>query len=46
MTKQVMTIDYDQAVALVKKKDKLTPEQYSKEFWKLWKTKRKERIEK
>ena len=46
MTKQVMTIDYDQAVALVKKKDKLTPEQYSKEFWKLWKLKRKERMEK
>ena len=41
-----MTIDYDQAVALVKKKDKITPEQYSKEFWKLWKTKRKERVEK
>ena len=46
MTKQVMTINYDQAVALVKKKEKLTPEQYSKEFWKLWKRKRKERIEK
>jgi hypothetical protein len=46
MTKQVMTIDYEQALALVKKKDKITPEQYSKEFWKLWKTKRKERIEK
>ena len=41
-----MTIDYDQALALVKKKDKLTPEQYSKEFWKLWKPKRKEGIEK
>ena len=41
-----MTIDYDQALALVKKKDKLTPEQYSKEFWKLWKTKRKEKMEK
>ena len=25
-----MTIDYNQALALVKKKDKLTPEQYSK----------------
>ena len=36
-----MTIDYNQALALVKKKDKLTPEQYSKEFWKLWKPKRK-----
>ena len=41
-----MTIDYEQALALVKKKDKLTSEQYSKEFWKLWKPKRKERIEK
>ena len=37
MTKQVMTIDYNQALALVKKKDKLTPEQYSKENWKLCK---------
>ena len=46
MTKQVMTIEYDQALASVKKKNKLTPEQYSKEFWKLWKPKRKERIEK
>ena len=46
MTKQVMTIDYNQALALAKKKDKLTPEQYSKEFWKLWKPKRKERVEK
>ena len=40
MTKQVMTIDYNQALALVKKKDKLTPEQYSKEF-KRWKPKKK-----
>ena len=41
-----MTIDYNQALALVKKKDKLTPNNIQKSFGNYGNLKRKERIEK
>ena len=42
----VMKINYQEALALAKRKDKLTPEQYSKEFWELWKPEVKEKARK
>ena len=42
----VMKIDYQEALALVKRKDFLTPEEYAKQFWEMWKpgAKRKMKI--
>ena len=42
----VMKIDYQEALALVKRKDFLTPEEYAKQFWEMWKPEVKEKAKK
>ena len=44
--REVMKIDYQEALALVKRKDFLTPEEYYKQFWELWKPEVKEKARK